>query len=102
MNTKPATRRTIFDSPSTYEIRVQGALAAEWSPRMEGMAIVISEREDGATVTILTGDLADQAALAGVLDRLYALRMPVLSVARSDITEAAVQGEQDDGDNSTA
>ncbi len=69
---------------------------------MEGMAIVTSEREDGTHVTTLTGDLADQAALAGVLDSLYSLRLPVLSVARSDVTGPAVQGEQNDGDNGTA
>jgi hypothetical protein len=85
MGTKSSTKRSIFDSPATYEIHVQGALAADWSPRLEGMAIVMTAREDGMLTTVLTGELADQAALAGVLDRLYSLRLPVLSVSRLEI-----------------
>jgi hypothetical protein len=82
MNTKSSSKRDVFDSPSIYEICVQGVLPAEWSSRLEGMAIVTRIHEDGVPVTTLTGDLADQAALAGVLDHLYSLRLPVLSVMR--------------------
>lgn len=82
MNTKSPSKRDVFDNPSTYEICVQGVLHAEWSTRLEGMAIVTRVHEDGAPVTTLTGELADQAALAGVLDHLYSMRLPVLSVMR--------------------
>ena len=82
MNTKSSSNRDVFDSPSTYEICVQGVLHAEWSSRLEGMTIVTRVHKDGVPVTTLIGDLADQAALAGVLDHLYSLRLPVLSVMR--------------------
>ncbi len=61
---------------------MQGVLHAEWSSRLEGMAIVTRVPKDGVPVTSLTGELVDQAALAGVLDHLYSLRLPVLSVMR--------------------
>lgn len=85
MSTDPLSKRDIFDSPFTYEIRVQGRLAAEWSDRLEGMAIVVSVPEGALPETLLIGSLTDQAALAGVLDRLYALRLPVISVRRLEI-----------------
>ncbi|VGO16654.1 hypothetical protein PDESU_05245 [Pontiella desulfatans] len=36
-------------------------------------------RGDGTYETVLEGRLADQAALAGVLNTLYGLHMPVIS-----------------------
>jgi hypothetical protein len=46
--------------------------------------MTITERasEAESPVTTLLGELADQAALAGVLNTLYELRLPVLSVER--------------------
>ena len=38
-------------------------------------------------VTTLIGELAAQAALAGVLDRLDSLRLPVLAVLRLEIKD---------------
>ena len=38
--------------------------------------------DDGLPVTTLSGELADQAALVGVLNQLYNLRVAVLSVTR--------------------
>lgn len=45
-----------------------------------GMAIGQMQREDGLPATVLEGELADQAALIGVLLALYELQMPMLSV----------------------
>jgi hypothetical protein len=71
-----------FDSPATYRIGVQGHIPARWCDRLEGMTI--TERLSAAEppVTTLVGELADQAALAGVLNTLYELHLPVLSVER--------------------
>lgn len=77
-----STTNNSFDTVFAYEIRVQGRLDAAWSDRMEGMAIDVSAPPGGPPVTTLVGDLIDQAALAGVLDQLYAMRMTVLSVTR--------------------
>lgn len=69
-----------FEAPGTYRIRVQGILNQNWSDRLGGMAISVSESEEQAPQTTLTGTLADQAALVGVLNTLYDMHFPVLSV----------------------
>ena len=44
------------------------------------MNITETQKTDGHDETILMGRLADQAALAGVLNTLYEQHLPVLSV----------------------
>ena len=69
------------------EIRVQGLLDASWSDRLSGMAISRIETEDNAPVMMLVGYLTDQAALAGVLNVLYDLHLPLLLVKCLDSLE---------------
>jgi hypothetical protein len=69
-----------FDGPALYRIRVLGQLSARWSDRLEGMAITVFSADTGPRVTSLVGELSDQADLAGVLNTLYGLHLPVLSV----------------------
>jgi hypothetical protein len=52
--------------PAAYEIRVEGHLDDHWSERLGGLAVV--RGADGTTT--LTGCLADQAQLYGVLSGL--------------------------------
>ena len=82
MTTQPATGRQFFDIPATYQIQIQGRLGAGWSEYLEGMVIQESGATHGAPVTTLCGELPDQAALAGILNQLYLLRVTVLSVTR--------------------
>jgi len=44
------------------------------------MTIIKSTRESQGQVTILIGQLQDQAELSGVLNTLYELHLPLLSV----------------------
>ena len=74
-----------FDRPATYQITVQGRIDPTWSDRLEGMTICLTTVEAGPPVTTLDGKLSDQAALAGVLNTLYELHLPVLSVKRLEI-----------------
>jgi hypothetical protein len=67
-------------APVTYRIRVQGVLDESWSNRVGGMSICHMHAERQPPVTVLYGELADQAALAGVLNYLYELGYPLLSV----------------------
>jgi hypothetical protein len=71
-----------FDRPATYRIGVQGRVPARWRDRLEGMAITEDSPATESTVTILLGELADQAALAGVLNTLIELHLSVVSVER--------------------
>jgi hypothetical protein len=60
-----------------YRIRIQGHLSLDWSAWFDGLTI--TNGPDGEA--ILTGPLPDQAALYGVLNRLQALNLPLLSVS---------------------
>jgi hypothetical protein len=62
-----------------YVILVRGALESSWSERLSGMSITIHKAPAGPRTT-LAGVLIDQAALQGVLQTLYDLGLPVLSV----------------------
>jgi hypothetical protein len=69
-----------FDGPARYRILVKGSIPVNWSDRMDGMSIRQEAADDGAPVTILEGELADQAALTGVINTLYELHLPILLV----------------------
>jgi hypothetical protein len=71
-----------FDSSAVYQIIVQGRIDPTWFDRLEGMTICQDNVENSSTITTLEGELIDQAALAGVLNTLYELHLPVISVIR--------------------
>jgi len=75
-------RRLGLDRPGTYEIKVPGRLDEGWSEWFEGMTITVEAGDDCPTITTLTGIIPDEAALQGLLDRLYALGLRLLSVVR--------------------
>jgi hypothetical protein len=58
-----------------YEIRVAGQLSPQWIEWFTGLAVTLVDGE-----TWLTGPLADQAALHGVLKKIRDLGLPLLSV----------------------
>jgi hypothetical protein len=60
----------------TYEIRVQGRLDGRWSAWFDGMALVAAD--DGST--LIRGQVADQAALHGLIQKVRDLGLPLLSV----------------------
>jgi hypothetical protein len=68
-----------FDNPALYRICVRGLLEESWAERME-MSISWIRQENGPTITILEGELRDQAALAGILHTLYNLHLSLLSL----------------------
>lgn len=65
-----------------YRIEVHGRLDESWSDWCNGMAITSMEANDGNDVTTLTGPVADQAALRGLLCRLWDLNLTIISVER--------------------
>jgi hypothetical protein len=62
-----------------YEIRIEGILGERWTAWFEGLQV----SSDG-TDTLLSGPLADQAALHGVLAKIGDLGMRLISVRRVD------------------
>jgi len=75
--------------PVTYRIRVQGALDNSQTARITGLQVDTEAGEGAPTITTLTGALRDEAELAGVLDRLYVLGLPLISVEREEPDQAA-------------
>ena len=71
-----------FDNPATYQISVQGWIDPSMSDLLGGMTISQATDEADPPITTLLGELSDQAALAGVLNTIYELHLPVLSVKR--------------------
>jgi hypothetical protein len=67
-----------------YSIRIQGNLDPMWSKWLADMSIAAERTESGGSAVVLTGFLADQAALRGVLNRLWDLNLAVISVSRID------------------
>ena len=73
------TKRKLTLYPVTYQIKIPGHVNQCWSEWADKLAIAFEEAEDGQPVTTLTGNI-DQAALQGLLRRLYALGLPLISV----------------------
>lgn len=70
-------------TPGIYQITIQGVLDPSWSQRLSGMEIItLRSSEEDVLVSILTGELMDQADLMGVLNFLYDMGYPLLSVKR--------------------
>jgi hypothetical protein len=67
-----------------YQIRIQGQIDESWSDWLGGLTI--TPQPEGET--LLAGPIVDQAALHGIMDRLYAINLSILSVAQ-------VRNEQD-------
>ena len=65
-------------NPGFYEIRVEGHLSDRWSEWFEGLAI----QTDLDNETTLSGWIADQAALFGVLAKIHNLNLILISVRR--------------------
>ena len=79
---KPSSKRLLCDLPGHSRIRVQGQLSASWSSRLSDMVITTRQPASQPSVTTLTGELRDQAALMGVLNTLYDMGCPLLKVER--------------------
>jgi hypothetical protein len=80
-----------MDKPATYyRVKVQGRLTENWSDWFSGMTVTF---EGGsAPITTLTGAVADQAALRGMLCKLWDLNLTLISVRR---IEADSKKEED-------
>jgi hypothetical protein len=63
----------------TYEIRIQGRLDGRWSAWFDGMELVLAD--DGST--LIRGQVVDQAALHGLIQKVRDLGLPLLSVTHT-------------------
>jgi hypothetical protein len=76
-----------FDGSATYQIWVGGHVESKWSDWMEGMTVHRPQQDNGPAITLLEGELIDQAALAGLLNTLYEMHLVVLSVECVNVSQ---------------
>ncbi len=74
MSAKIVNRDLNLSSPATYQIRVKGELDARWATWFEGMEVTAVSHQ-----TILSGTVADQAALHSLLTKIRDLGLPLIS-----------------------
>ena len=70
---------------STYEIYLRGHLGEVWKVRFEDMDMKLDFDLHGDPLTILTGQISDQAALHGMLATFRDAGIPIISVNRTDL-----------------
>ena len=73
------------DCPVIYQISVQGYLDERRADWFDGMVIVPQVSAEGVSITQLTGEVVDQAALLGLLRKLYDLGLTLISVKRIEL-----------------
>jgi hypothetical protein len=70
----------MIDKPATnaqyYEIRLKGHLEIRWAKWFDDLAITLDDNGN----TLLSGPVADQAALHGLLKKVRDVGLPLLSV----------------------
>jgi hypothetical protein len=72
--------RDLLFEPAIYQICILGTLEKQWSDYCGGMTIEYTNDPLAGALSILTGRLPDQAALIGILNALYDLGNPLVSV----------------------
>jgi hypothetical protein len=72
--------------PGRFEIRLQGHLDARWATWFPGLKL--THASDGTT--LLSGPVADQAALHGVLRKVRDVGLPLISVVRLESGQPAL------------
>lgn len=67
---------------NSYHIRLKGHLDPDWAAEFEGLNL--RHLEDGTT--LLTGLVADQAALHGILTRIRDMGLTLITVQQDETT----------------
>jgi len=75
---------TEFKGPAIYRIRIKGVLDQRYAGYFGDMMISTDKKEEGKTTSKLTGSIRDQAELMGILNALYNLHLPIVSIQPLD------------------
>jgi hypothetical protein len=79
----------VMDSnqPTVYQIRLKSHLGSEWTDWFEGLTITLDKDGD----TLITGPVADQAALHGLLKKVRDLGMSLVSINPIQFNQAQIE-----------
>lgn len=67
-------------SPQYYQIIVEGKIPESWSDWLGGVQLVSQKEDNEMIITTLSGPIPDQAALRGLLNRLWDLNLVLRAV----------------------
>lgn len=82
-----------------YEVKIRGLLDDHWGQWFEGMTL--NRKEDAAAGqgwTLITGPIADQPALHGLLAKIRDLNLTLISVRELDPKEPMPQERSQNGE----
>ncbi len=74
-----------------YQIRLSGSLPGKWSKWFDGLTITNGSNGE----TLITGSVADQAALHGLLKQIRDIGMPLISINRLYLEKDKMKGEEE-------
>jgi hypothetical protein len=80
--------------PARYQIKIQGKIRETWSAWLSGLEISTEPAGAETRITTLTGSVADQAALRGILCRLWDLNLTLISVCRIEMQSGERKGKK--------
>jgi len=63
-----------------YQIRVEGRLQEDWTDWLDGNTVRIVEDQDADGETVILLKVLDQAALRGIVTKLWDLNLTVISM----------------------
>jgi hypothetical protein len=66
--------------PTTFEIRVPGRLNPSWVDHVDASTITYTDDEEEGPLTVVMLRNADQSALIGLINVLFGLGVPLVSV----------------------
>jgi hypothetical protein len=72
-----------FRQPAIYQIMIQGELDESWTDWLNGFVITNERDAYGVPISCLTGTIADQSALRGILTKIWDMNLTLLSVSRT-------------------
>jgi hypothetical protein len=72
---------------NVYQITIAGKLDRKWSDWFGDMAVSVATGPDGSPITTLSGVVADQATLRGILNKIWDLNLTLVSVIPTQGTE---------------
>jgi hypothetical protein len=84
MSDLPNRKALSFSAPALYRVTVQGHIRPSTAAHLGRLRVISTDCTTPPGVTVLEGELRDQAELSGILNTLYDLHLPILEVTVLD------------------
>lgn len=70
---------------ASYRIIVEGIVDPTWIECLGGLAVTEQRQSGQPTTTLLEGRLVDQSALQGVINTIFMIGLPLMSIERRSV-----------------